>query len=225
MRTKMLGFILLIILTGCVTTPTAFDPNLYAARSQMTAQAANNEAQLFGLMATGTAQAPIIHITETAAAKSVIWTQSSVDSTSTAVQWTSTPSPVPTITPSPTPNATTTLSFAFVQGTQTQVVLKGDRDQMTNTAHAFVWYALAVACLIAGFSYAFVHIKRLSFVVIPTNEQGRSQPMLNVIDATATDIERAANGAAGVNRKFLKQLPMITPERQDLVTARSQMVD
>ena len=225
MKKILLFSVLILVLIGCGTTPTAFDPNLYAARSQMTAQAANNEAQLFGLMATGTAQAPIIHITETAAAYSFISTQASINATATAILWTPTASPVPTNTPSPTANAVMTGTFAAVQAIQTQTILKVQRDEMTNKARSAFWYVLAAAALLVGFVYAYVHVKRLSFVPIPMNEQGRSQSMLNVIDATASDIERAANGVVGVNQKFIRLLPAITSERQDQVTARSQMVD
>ncbi len=218
--------LLLITLGGCVSaSPTAFDPNLSAARSQMTAQAANDEAQIYAVMATGTAQAPIIDITETAAGLIAVQTQGSINQTSTAILWTPTASQVPTITPSPTANVVMTGTFSAMQAIQTQTVLKVQRDEMTNKAKAVSWYALAVAFLLAGAAYAYVHIRRLSFVPAPMNEQGRSHPMLNVLDATFTDIERATNGTVGVNIKFLRQLPAITPERQDQVTARSQMVD
>ena len=46
-----------------------------------------------------TAQAPIVHITETAAALSVQGTQNSINMTSTAVLWTPTPSLTPTDRP------------------------------------------------------------------------------------------------------------------------------
>lgn len=225
MKKILLFFVLMLVLISCGTAPTAFDPNLYAAQSQMTAQAANNQAQLFGMMATGTAQAPIIHITETAAAYSFIGTRSSIDTTATAILWTPTASPVPTNTPSPTANVVMTGTFAAMHAIQTQTVLKVQRDEMTNKGRAMSWYVLAAVILMVGLVYAYVHVKRLSFLVIPMNEQGRSQSMLNVIDATATDMERSANGTAGVNSKYLKLLPAITGERQDQVTARSQIVD
>ena len=217
---------LLILLTGCAApTATAFDPNLSAARARLTAQAENSQAELYELMATGTAQAPIIDITETAAGLIAVQTQGSIDKTETAVLWTPTPSPIPTVTPSPTRNATMTLVFEEVELIQAQNDLQIEREEMTNTARAVVWYVLAAVILMVGILYAYVHIRRLSFVPIPENEQGRSQAMLNVIDATASDIERSTNGTVGVNRNFLKQLPAITAERQDEVTARSQMVD
>src|SRR5512138_3147817 len=86
-----------LILAGCTASPSpaVFDPNLSAVRSQMTANAANDDAQIYAVMATGTAQAPIVHITETAAEFSFIGTKASIDGTSTAILWTSTPSPVP----------------------------------------------------------------------------------------------------------------------------------
>lgn len=227
---KRLYFLLSIILLAACGTPTvstATQQNLYldAASSRQTADAALRQAELQESMLTATAQAPIMHITETAAGLSFQSTQASIDSTATAVLWTPTASPVPTVTPSPTQNAVMTSTFAALQAMQTQTVLKVQRDEMTNKGRAMFWYVLTAVVLMVGLVYAYVHIRRLSFVVIPVNEQGRSQSMLNVIDATATDIERSANGTAGVNQKFLKQLPMITAERQDQVTARSQMVD
>ncbi len=225
---RVLFLFFLIILAACapaVSTATQQDLFLDAARSRSTEDTARQRAQLQEGMLTATAQAPIVHLTETAAGLIAMQTQQSIDWTSTAVQWTSTPSPVPTTTPSPTPNATMTVVFANVQSIQTQVVLKGERDQMTNAGRAMLWYAIAIAAMFVGIAAAYVYIKRAAFVPTPTNEQGRAQPMLNVLDAVSWDIERSANGVVGTNQKFLKQLPPITAERQDLVTARSQMVD
>ncbi len=221
--------LLIILLAACgtpaVSTATQQDLYLNAASSRGTADAALQLAQLQESMLTATAQAPIVHLTETAAGLIAMQTQQSMDLTSTAVRWTPTASPVPTNTPSPTPNVPMTSTVAVVQAIQTQTVLKVQRDEMTNKARSIFWYVLAAVVLIVGLAYAYVHVKRLSFMVIPVNEQGRSHAMLNVIDATSSDIERSANGVAGVNTKFMKQLPAITAERQDQVTARSQMVD
>lgn len=227
---KRFSFLLLIVLLAACGTPavsTATQQNLYldAASSRATADTALQRAQLQESLLTATAQAPIVHLTETAAGLIAVQTQQSMDLTSTAIRWTPTSSPIPTNTPSPTPNAEMTGTFAAVQAIQTQTILKVQRDEMTNKARSVFWYVLAAAALLVGFVYAYIHIRRLAFVPIPMNEQGRSHPMLNVIDATAADIERSANGAVGTNVKFLKQLPAITGERQDQVTARSQMVD
>lgn len=209
-------------------------PDLFqdAASSRLTADAAVQRAQLQESMLTATAQAPIVHITETAAAyaflgtqASINSTQASIDSTATAILWTPTASPIPTTTPSSTQNAPMTSTFAAVQAIQTQTILKVQRDEMTNQARAVFWYAIVIAALFVGIAFAYVHIKRAAFVPAPMNEQGRAHPMLNVLDAIAFDIERSTNGVVGTNQKFLKQLPAITAERQDPVTARSQMVD
>lgn len=227
---KRFSFLLLVALLAACGTPavsTATQPDLFldAASSRLTAEAALRQAQLQEGMLTATAQAPIVHITETSAALSVMGTQSSISSTSTAALWTPTASPIPTTTPSPTPNAPMTSTFAAVQAVQTQTILKVQREQMTNPARAVFWYTVAIVLMFIGVAVAYVLIKRAAFMPTPMNEQGRVHPMLNVLDAVSWDIERSANGVVGTNQKFLKQLPAITSERQDQVTARSQMVD
>lgn len=224
------SFLLLIALLAACGTPavsTATQPNLYldAASNRLTADAALQRAQIQESMLTATAQAPLIHITETAAGLSFQSTQASIDNTATAVLWTPTASPVPTVTPSPTQNAVMTSTFAALQAVQTQTVLKVQRDEMTNTGRAVFWYAIALAIVIVGFAFAYVQIRRMSFVPAPMNDQGRTHPIVNVLEGIAFDIERSSNGVVGTNQKFLKQLPAITAERQDQVTARSQMVD
>ncbi len=93
--------ILMATLTACASQPQA---DLYSAAyaNQATADAARALAEMQTGMLTATAQAPVMHITETAAALTVGMTQSSIDATATAIQWT------PTVTPTATPDFTAT---------------------------------------------------------------------------------------------------------------------
>jgi hypothetical protein len=240
-------FILIFIgflLASCGPTPsaTAFDPNLSAIQQQMTAQAAENQAQLYSAMATGTAQAPILAITQTAAAQQVqftgtaealayqqqMWTMTaqSVQSTETAAMtgtamaWT------------PTSNATMTMVFAQSYADATRVAneiainnLEVERARNTNAAKMVITYGAAIVFMIlvvAGY-YQFLRMK--AFIPHTVDERGKVIPMINVIEGTAFDIEKSANGMIGTGTKFLAQLPKITAERQDPIVARAQMTD
>jgi hypothetical protein len=226
-------FLLIFIgffLASCSPAPsaTAFDPNLSAARAQLTAEAAENQAQLYSAMATGTAQAPITHITETAAAISFINTQLAVDRTSTAISWTPTASPVPTITPSPTPNVEMTGTFAAMFAIQTQTVLQVQRAENTNKAkELFTWAAVAFifALLFVAVGFSIPYIKRLAIKPLTVDERGRIIPMSNVLEGTIIDVERSANSVVSMKEKLLAQLPKISAERQADVTRLSQMTD
>jgi FtsK/SpoIIIE family len=217
---------LFLVLSGCAT-PTAggFDPNLAAAQAQLTAEAAKREQFLYSQMATGTAQAPIIAITQQAAQLSFSMTQGSINQTATAIFWTPTSTPIPTITPSATANATTTAVFNASRAESTQVALSLERAEMTNQLNAFKWYTVGAVVLIAALTAAYMLIKRYSFIPHQVDERGKAIPMISVLDGVAFDIERSANGMIGMGQKFLKQLPQITAERQDATTARAQMVD
>jgi hypothetical protein len=225
-RKRFFFFILFLILSAC-TTPTAggFDPNLAAAQAQLTEDAAAQNRLLFGVMATGTAQAPIIAITQTAAGLIVQQTQSSVNSTATAAQWTQTATPVPSMTPSPTPNATMTVVFANVYAIQTQTANKTERDNQVNYMKALSPYVVGLLLVIVGLMYALVHVKRLAHVQQESDEHGKTKPVLNVVEGIWSDGERSTNGVVQLTSNFIKSLPGITAERQDKVTERSQMVD
>jgi len=229
-------FIFLLFLSACATpTPGVegvFNPSLLAVQAQLTSDAADNQAKLYSVMATGTAQAPIIHITETAAQLIVNGTQGAMDLTGTAIQWTPTNTPVPTITPTSTPNATMTLVFAQSYADATKVAntiiednQRIERGRITNVMRAVAGYTVALIALIVAVMFAYVGAKRLSHAVNPIDEHGKAKPMYDVLEGTVWDIERSANGMIGTTQKFLAQLPAITSERQEQVTARSQMVD
>jgi hypothetical protein len=128
---KRLWIILAFLaLAGCV--PVESNPDLYVAAqsSRATSDAAAQEALFQERYLTATAEAPIIHITQTAAALVVQATQQSIDQTSTAVLWTPTPSSTPTIIPSATPNLTATLNTAQLWGQQTAIANNIQRDNL-----------------------------------------------------------------------------------------------
>lgn len=237
----LLSFIILygLIISACspaeintpIVQPSVFDPNISAVQAQLTANAAQDQAQIFGQMATGTAQAPIIAITQTAAdfaiqqayaaATSTAAAQTQVAAyTSTAQSWT------------PTPNATMTAVFAQSYAEATQIAniaiednQRIERVQLTNRAKAFSLYAVGIVALLVGVAFAYTHIKKLAYIPNPVDERGKPQPMIEVVNAVAWDIDRSTNGVIGATQTFLKSLPAITAERQDLVTEHAQMVD
>jgi hypothetical protein len=238
-------FLLILLLGACSTTPTPnSQPDLFveALQARATSEAALETAQFQENFLTATAQAPIIHITETAAAHSQnatttsqalamqqqYWTVTaqSIQETQTAAMtatansWTATANSW-----TATPNATSTAVFAALNAQSTYVALDVERAQTTNMIKAFWLYVVGGIVLVLAILFAYVEIRRLSFMAQPVDERGKATPMIGVIDGVAWDIERSANGVIGTNMKFLKQLPQITGERQDAVTARSQMVD
>lgn len=102
---------------------------------------------------------------------------------------------------------------------------KIERDQTNNTMRAVVWYALLFVLSIIGVARAYVWIKGAAYIPNPVDERGKPQPMIEVINAVSWDIDRSANGVIGATQDFLKRLPLITAERQDIVTEHAQMVD
>ena len=242
-RAYLIITMLLLSACGAVATPTTA-PDLFvdAVISRATADAMNQQAQLREAYLTGTAQAPIVAITETAAAQSLgstatadamqiqkqYWTVTaqSVQSTetaamtATAMAWT------------PTPNATMTSVFAasYMEATkQANLALEDDqrleRVRMTNKAKAFALYMFGLVFLILGVALAYVLIKRMAYMPTPVDERGKPQPMLDVVDAIWNDVDRATNGIVQLKSQYIKQLPAITAERQDAVTMRAQLVD
>lgn len=183
--------------TGAGTAPLQNDPNIQLA--------------IAGAQLTGTAQAFEMQV--------VGWTV-------TAQSWTSTPSPVPTatmtpsITPTPTVNVTQTMVMANANAELTKISLQTEGEVVTNNAKAWLPYFIAfLSVCLAGF-LAFVGAKRLSMMPTPVHsETGRAVPMINVLDGVAWDSDRMANGMSIVKQEYVKVLPAITGERQDLVNS------
>lgn len=234
-RDALVGLVLFLValfLVSCTTpSATAFDPNLSAVQAQLTAEAAQNQAQLYSAMATGTAQAPIVDITRTAAAFEIA--EAYARSTSTAAAQTH--MAALTVTAqiwTPTPNATMTAVFAQSYADATRVAneitlnnLAVERARDSNIWNARKEMIFLISLLLVALAAAYALIKRMSIVPQAVDERGRIVPVINVLEGTIVDIERSANGMVDMSKKFLAQLPAITAERQADVTTLAQKVD
>lgn len=230
-RQALIGVLLLVIviaitllISGCQPA-TPYDPNALAIQNQQ-------RADYYASMATATAQSQIVPITQTAAAFQINQQYAAATSTS-AVQ---TQMAVLTVTAqswTPTPNATTTAVYVQSIAEATKMAneveinnLQVEGARITNVAKAVLWPLFGFVILFLGVIAALPLIKRLSLVHHKVDEgTGRIIPVMNVLEGTVIDIERSANGMVSMSQKFLAHLPTITPERQEKVTARAQMVD
>jgi hypothetical protein len=233
----------LLLLTACVSAP-AGSPDLYsdAVSSRSTADAALQQAQAQELFLTATAQAPIIRITETAAglvyqqqmwsatAQSVQGTQVSA-MTQTAMAWT------------PTPNATQTAVFVMLAAEGTQIANNTERDKLALERQRDIndfkaklpAYSFAIVVLVLAIVLMFVS-RRERYRPIPVDTRGNPMPMLDVVEGTATDVDRNPNYRSDLRDDLVKQwlrrrldlpplLPEITAKRQDETTQRDQLLD
>ncbi len=248
----LLLIVALVLLTSC-TTQGAPTQDLYSSASsnQMTANAAQLLAQYQKDSLTATSQAPIVHITETAAAQIISDTQAAstdvaaqrtqiAGSTQTAESWTPTPSQTPSITPTSTPNATTTLAFAVLGAQQTQIANDTQKSTYLNDFYSILPELLfiALACISA---LGLIWIgRREQFIPAKVDARGNVLPMLNVVDGTYTDMDRNPNHRGDLKDAFMRDLahflaqkylgmaptlPQITAPRQDATTERDQMID
>lgn len=231
--------LVLFLLTACVPAtvevvdgaPPTVNPFVAVEQAQRTAEAAQNEADFYGRQLTATAEAPIVAITQTAAAFAMEQqfaqaTQQSQMATETAA-WTAT-----AMSWTATPNATTTAVFANSYAESTKIAntielnnLQVERARTTNTMRAMSAYVIGFLVCIMGLMFAIVWARKFAVNVNPVDERGNPLPMFDVVDGTAWDIDRAPNGFVSTRRSYLKQLPTITAERQDEVTKRDQFVD
>lgn len=230
---KNLIFLVCFLLAACAPATAVTvngqpaDPFMMVDQARGTAEAAQAEAEFYGGKLTATAQAPIVAITQTSAAMAFERTQVAVDYTSTAMGWTQTP------VPTATPNAAATLEMARVQSAATKIAnesalsdLQVQRAQSVNQIKAMSWYVVGLVFLVAGLMFAVTWAKRFAMISTPIDENtGKPLPMLNVVDGSWSDIDRAVNGSVSISRGFVKALPAITAERQDVVTSRAQAVD
>jgi hypothetical protein len=234
------GFALLI-LAACVP---AASTDLYgsANSNQLTANAALLLAQYQRDALTATAQAPIVHITETAAALVVQEAQAQSTNaaaiqtqaggwTQTAQWWT------------PTPNATSTAAFALLNAQSTQMAnqavrdnLQLEREKYTNNFWAIlpgITYAILAGILIIG---VMLIVRSRRYQPAKVDARGNVLPLLDVVEGTFTDIDRSPNFRGGLNESLLKQwmrkkldlpllLPEVTAKRQDETTQRDQLLD
>jgi len=240
-RIVLATFFLLSLLPACAP---ASSPDLYSSSqsSRATADAALQQAYYQEQFLTASAQAPIVHITETAAAMAIqqqFWTSTaqSVQSTQvaamtqTSMAWT------------PTPNATMTAVFVMAAAEGTQMANNIERDKLELQrqqdindfkgklpAYSFVIVVLVLAIILM------VVIRRERFRPVPVDARGNPQPMLDVVEGTITDVDRNPNFRGDLRDNLWKQwlrkkldlpplLPEITAKRQDETTQRDQLLD
>lgn len=207
------------------------DPFIAVESAQRTAEAAQEEADFYSRQLTATAEAPIVAITQTAAAfeMQMMFAQATAQSvsatetvavTQTAMAWTA------------TPNATSTMVAAQSIAEATQIAndteidnLMVERARSTNTMRAMAGYVVGFIALLGALMFVITFAKRFAVIPNPTNEQGKPVPMLDVVEGSVVDIDRATNGVMNLKQGFVKRLPAITAERQDVVTNRAQLVD
>lgn len=234
--------LLTLLLAGCVS-----NPDLYSSAQANRARAdeALRLAQLQEAALTATGQAPIIRITETAAALMVQNTQAAATSVSgmttqtasyaqTAAWWT------------PTPNATSTAVFVQSQAEAAAVAnqtirdnLQLERERYTNDFWAIVpglSYAIVGGVLVLALVWV---SRRERYRPVPVDARGNPLHMMDVLDGTITDSDNNPNyrgqlseSLKGLAFELLRRklalpqlLPGITAERQDATKQRDQLLD
>jgi hypothetical protein len=215
-------FICVLIISGCMPSPTQ-QMDLYG-----TAIVAQQQVQMSGMALTGTAEAPIIHITETQAAWNLAQQQANATSeagitTATAAMALTQASWSPTPLPTSTPNATATVAahqFA-VQIEKDNFEL--ERARWTNGIKAASLYVIGFVILVAALIWSIGLAKKNSVFVIPMNEQGDKHPIM--VDGIVIDPDRMPNGMGQASQSYIKSLPAITADRQNIVTSRDQLID
>jgi hypothetical protein len=227
-----------IVVSSCVSSGS---PDLYNS-----AQAYRAQAEMLESAMTATAQAPIVHITETAAAMQIqaiqaaatgtaaIQTQSGA-MTATAVWWT------------PTPNFSGTQTSAAISAQQTAGANAAIRDylELERQIQNNEWNRIAGPIgLTAGVGILLVlvvtYLRRTRYQPARVDARGNVLPIIDIVDGMATDLDRNPNHRGAVSAQILIRilsflmekkwgmdplLPEITATRQDAVTERDQMID
>lgn len=241
----ILLFLLVAVLASCVP---ASSQDLYSSANsaRTTANAALQQAQIQEMFLTATAEAPIIRITETAAALVVQEAQAQSTSaagiqtqaagwTVTAQWWT------------PTPNATATAGFAQLNLQQTQAanqsardMLQLEREKYTNNFWAIlpgISFAIVAGVLIMGVIWI---SRRERYKPMKVDARGNLLPMIDFVEGTITDPDRMPNYRGSMSNEVLVRmltwwmekkfgmpplLPEITAKRQDEMNQRDQLLD
>lgn len=243
MKKMVMTYILILaglaFLAGCAPTATQ-QMDIYG-----TAIVAQQQVQVSGLMLTGTAQAPIVHITETSAAfemeqvRAAATDAAAIRTATAAIEQTKaswTPTPVPTSTP----NATSTIVAAQVIAIQTKINQETQRREITNTFWALILpiFLLCILLVVAfiGISYARQTRRKVHKSDVPGDK-----PLIeDTITGEIVDQDANPNYSTGKNKSLLEQmfeqwlekefgfrpqLPAVTAERQDAVKEKDQTID
>jgi len=237
---KRFLFLLTFLLTACATgTPNSFvpvAPNVAAESARQTKQAAQAQEDLYLAQAASTSQemtavafAPLAQMTQAAAQLEIQNLYAHATSTSAAATQTAYAEQQALMAQSTNIAGAATQQAAVTQqafAVQVQSdTLALERAQLINKAKALAVYAFGIVILFLGVAVSYTMIKRIAYIPNPVDERGKPQPMLDVVEGTSWDIDRATNGMLGTSKAFLKLLPSITAERQNEVTARAQLVD
>jgi hypothetical protein len=210
-----------------------------AQGNRMTADALMRQAAWQEQALTATAEAPIVRITETAAALAVQATQAQSTSvaaaatqagamTQTAAWWT------------PTPNMTGTLDALAISAAQTQTTLNLQQAETSNDFRAMLpAYSFVVAVLVLAIVLMLI-IRKQRFQPAKVDARGNVLPILDIVDGTVTDVDRNPNFKGSMKNDWLVKLvaywfekktgaklmlPEVTAKRQDDITFRDQMID
>lgn len=227
--------VIVLLLSSCVPAGGQTDLYVNSISNRATADAAIQQAQFQEQFLTATAQAPIINITSTAAAFAM--EQSYAQATSmAAVQTQGAGLTVTAQSWTPTPNSTSTaVALAYAaQATQTQLFL--EREETSNQFKAIRDGVVLTFVLLVAIVFLMLFVRSQRQTPATVDEHGRIIPMIDTVHGTIVDIERMPNYRGmmieslfeqWLRKKFdlPEQLPQITAERQDVVTARSQMID
>lgn len=246
MKKLCIGALLLLTLAACATPTTApatiatVDPFIALDSAQRTAEAAQDQAQFYSRQLTATAEAPIIQITQQAAAwqlqqeqaqATATWgavTQSAV-STATAQAWTPTPTPTQTL------DATATMVSIRTDAEIARIQQETERAELTNTFWAIILPVFLLALLIVtviGAAYWAITYSRSKDIQVIERGNGDSPILVSLSKRRAIDMDASPNFAAGFEESLLRamlenylkhkfgmqpSLPQITAERQDVV--------
>lgn len=230
----------LLFLTACAPAKAAA-PDLYMAAkySQATADAAQYQSKFLGDQLTGTSQAPITGITQTAAALIVGQTQSMM----TRAAYSPTPSVTPSITPTPTPNLTATMEISILIAKQKAIENNTERDNLElerqrvmNDFNARMPGYLIVSALALAIILIFSIVRRNRVGIVQRDARGDAPLIIDYVDGQTTDVDRNPNFATDKKENLFAiilkrkmgiepQLPALTAERQDRTTERDQLVD
>jgi len=214
-----------------VSVQPTVDPFVALESAQRTSEALQDEADFYARQLTATAEAPIVAITQTVAAFAM--QQVYADATSQASMMTQTAAMTQTAQSwTATPNLTATMAVLELSATAQVMAndveknnLSVEQMKSTNMIRAAVPYVIGFILLFVVVMFGIVVALRLSTKPTPLQENGVPHPMINVIDGTWSTLDKSVNGTIGLNKGFVAQLPAITPERQDVVTNRAQLID
>jgi hypothetical protein len=232
-----------IMLAACEPMQ-ANTPDIYfqAQQAQATSAAAQKDSEFYGRMLTGTAEAPIIHITETAAAVEVMrvyWTATAQQAatmtaapmTQTAQAWT------------PTPNATSTHIAAQSELETTAMANQTRRDELALKREgiqnefkaALPAVVLVVICCVLAWALL-TQSRRERVRPIQRDARGDAPLLEDVVTGEIIDPDSNPNYSTGHSKSDIRawlesrmgvvpQLPAVTAERQDAVKERDQLID